>query len=372
MKIVYFTNGKINSTAAHAVNIACMCEAFQGLGHEVILVARVEDPAHFDQAAYFRSFGIRHRFAVVPVHEGKVPFLRSLRFMLGGMRVVRRIHPDLLFLRQMLDFLVVPMFPGSIIIERHAPASPNAMVRWLQGKLYTSPRVVGIVTITQPLRTLLAGAFEAVAGKIIVCSDGARLQDEGAGVKSALRSGYKVNVGYTGHLYAGRGVEVIVALAGRNPQIGFHVIGGNASDVDAWRRRTAHLPNLVFYGHLPYTVALATARSTDVLLAPYQDSVAVAGGGNTVAWMSPLKIFEYMAHSKPFICSDIPVLREVLTDGSNCLLVRCDDIDAWDSALHRLLADRDLSSRLVECARADLVERYSWDARARKIMGLVD
>ena len=198
MKIVYFTNGSINSTAANAVNIACMCEAFQGLGHQVVLVARVEDPARFDKEAYFRDFGIRHRFEVIPVHEGRVPYLRTLRFMLSGMRAVRRLSPDLIFLRLILDHLAVSMFPGRMIIERHAPASSNDLVRWMQGKLYSSPRVLGIVTITQPLRELLVGAFEAAADKIIVCSDGARLPDEEAAVESALRPGFAVNIGYTG------------------------------------------------------------------------------------------------------------------------------------------------------------------------------
>ena len=52
----------------------------------------------------------------------------------------------------------------------------------------------------------------------------------------------------------------------------------------------------------------------DILLAPYQDRVTVAQSDNitTERWMSPLKLFEYMAAGKAIICSDIPVLREIL------------------------------------------------------------
>jgi len=42
-----------------------------------------------------------------------------------------------------------------------------------------------------------------------------------------------------------------------------------------------------------------TANSCGVLLAPYQKEVAVGGGsGNTVDFMSPLKVFEYMSNKK--------------------------------------------------------------------------
>ena len=38
-------------------------------------------------------------------------------------------------------------------------------------------------------------------------------------------------------------------------------------------------------------------------------------------WMSPLKVFEYMAAGKPILASDIPALREMLRDGDTALLL---------------------------------------------------
>ncbi len=84
--------------------------------------------------------------------------------------------------------------------------------------------------------------------------------------------------------------------------------------------------------------------------------------------MSPLKMFEYMAAGKPIISSDLPVLREVLEDGRNAILVPADDLAAWESAIHRLSGDPDLGLRLGEAARRDLHERYTWDARAGRVL----
>jgi glycosyltransferase involved in cell wall biosynthesis len=87
--------------------------------------------------------------------------------------------------------------------------------------------------------------------------------------------------------------------------------------------------------------------------------------------MSPLKIFECMAHAKPIVSSDLPVLREVLTDEVNALLCDPDDIESWVNAIERLRKDQDLRARLAERARLDFDTNYSWAKRADKIAALL-
>ena len=65
--------------------------------------------------------------------------------------------------------------------------------------------------------------------------------------------------------------------------------------------------------------------------------VRIAGGGETAAWMSPLKVFGYMAAAKPILCSDLPVLREVIEDGRNGILVPPDDPAAWARVCQTLM-----------------------------------
>ena len=372
MKIVYFTNAIIDSSAANAVNIACMCEAFQSLGHQVTLIARSKDPSTFSETVYFQNFDITSQFRVIPIFDGKVPFLRTFLFFYNGMRAARRLKPALVYSRFWIDFAAVLMFPVKLVIERHSPAFKNPIVRKIQAKLYQSARVLAIVTITDPLRKLLSEALPHVTNKILVLSDGARVRSDLSAGKPVTLDLFEVNVGYTGHLYAGRGIEVIAELARVNPMIGFHIIGGNESDVDRWKKQASRLSNLIFYGHVSHADGLASARKMDVLLAPYQDITTVSGIGNTSGWMSPLKIFEYMSHKVPFICSNIPVIREVLEDGRNCLLVSCADVNAWNNALQRLLVNRNMAKMIADNAYADLSINYCWNTRAMKILAAID
>jgi len=174
--------------------------------------------------------------------------------------------------------------------------------------------------------------------------------------------------GYFGHLYAGRGVEIIEAMAGRRPNCLFIVFGGNDAEVDARRTANRHA-NLRFMGHVPHPIARRAMAAVDVLLMPYQRSVSIGvDGHDTARWMSPMKMFEYLAAGVPVISSDLPVLREVLNDGSNCLLVPPDQPEAWVAALDRLIDEPDLAAALGERAHAEYRNKHSWTRRAEALL----
>ncbi|MCD8568755.1 MAG: glycosyltransferase [Geovibrio sp.] len=82
--------------------------------------------------------------------------------------------------------------------------------------------------------------------------------------------------------------------------------------------------------------------------------------------MSPLKIFEYMASKKPIICSDLPVLREVLNE-NNSILVQCDSTGEWVEAISRL-KDEQLRGKLAAKAYDDFSEHYTWLKRAESVL----
>ena len=132
----------------------------------------------------------------------------------------------------------------------------------------------------------------------------------------------------------------------------------------------ASLANLHLHGFRPPAEVERYRIAFDILLAPYQRKVSVAGGGTTTTekWMSPLKVFEYMAAGKAIICSDMPVLQEVLVDKQNALLCDPENIDSWEEALIILSQNENMRIQLGEAARNDFVRRYSWYSRAEKLL----
>jgi len=84
--------------------------------------------------------------------------------------------------------------------------------------------------------------------------------------------------------------------------------------------------------------------------------------------MSPLKIFEYMAAGKAMLCSDLPVLREVLIHEQTALLCDPENPEGWVRALKRLRDDVDLRKRLGKTARREFMAKYTWKTRAESIL----
>lgn len=79
-----------------------------------------------------------------------------------------------------------------------------------------------------------------------------------------------------------------------------------------------------------------------------------------------MKMFEYMAHGKAIVASDLPALREILNDG-NSMLVDPESPGTWISAI-RSLADPDKARRLGLAAKKDFDARHTWRKRAEAIL----
>ncbi|NQU86075.1 MAG: glycosyltransferase, partial [Mariniphaga sp.] len=160
------------------------------------------------------------------------------------------------------------------------------------------------------------------------------------------------------------------SMASARPDVLFLVFGGNDSQVKTFQNNNRQA-NLKFMGYKQYTLSKRLMLLVDFLLMPYQDKVSIGiPGHDTAQWMSPMKMFEYMASGVPVISSDLPVLREILKHGKNSYLVPPDDPDKWIAALDYLLSNRAVADSLGKCAHSDYRENHTWKQRANYIMNL--
>jgi glycosyltransferase involved in cell wall biosynthesis len=99
---------------------------------------------------------------------------------------------------------------------------------------------------------------------------------------------------------------------------------------------------------------VALYRAADVVVYPYR-AITTSGALATG-----------LALGKTIAASDLPVFRELLTDGENALLTTPLDTDALGDALVRLLEDPALRERLAERVRAMRFGDESWLSIAEK------
>lgn len=124
----------------------------------------------------------------------------------------------------------------------------------------------------------------------------------------------------------------------------------------------ARFVGIVSHSEIPQVISAA-----DVAVAPYPKM-------DRDLWLSPMKLYEYMASGAPIVASAIGQIIDVITDGKNGLLVPAEDPTAMASAIKGLLGDPALRSQLGSRARNDAVHKHSWDrylARLGRVLSAV-
>ncbi len=121
---------------------------------------------------------------------------------------------------------------------------------------------------------------------------------------------------------------------------------------------------VVFMGMVAHSEVPGVLAAADIAVVPYpalQQDV----------WLSPMKLFEYMASGTAIVASRVGQVAEVLSDGETGLLVQPGDSAAMGKALIGLLKDDARRLHCGQMARRRAVERHSWDqycSRLEQIM----
>lgn len=388
MKIAVIAPTQIPARRANTLQVMKMTQALAAIGHTVFLLApgaagHAAAASAADWESLARHYGLQQVFPIEWLPAA--PALRRYDYSWRTVDRARRWQAELIYTRLPQAAALASQMGLPTILEIHdmpqGTLGPRMLHWFIKGK-----GAHRLVVITRALRTDLQSRFglSADSSLIVVAPDGVDLQryqglpspeqarlalthSAPAGWEAVLPPD-RFTAGYTGHLYAGRGVDLLLQVAARLPEMNFLVAGGEPQDVERARQsaRSAHLDNLQLTGFVPNADLPLYQAACDVLLMPYQRQVAASSGGDISRYLSPMKLFEYLASERPILSSDLPVLQEVLNP-ENALLLPADDIEAWVAALRRLQAEPGLRRRLASQARQDAQE-YTWEARAAKIL----
>lgn len=371
MRIAYLSNSVVPSRQANSVHVVNMAAALASLGHEVVLWAYPGEPlatggSRNGIAEIAEFYGVPGRFTLRCFEPSGLPGRTTIDALKSGLEV-RRSKVDLVIGRHPKACAIAALAGVPVVFETHQPITwyPRPDRLLLRAAIWRRA-FRGIVTISLPLQEILRQETGFAESDFLLCHDAATSHE---GVeRMPLGTADRPQVGYVGHLYRGRGVDLIVEVARRIPEADFHLIGGTAEDIAVWSQYAEGVSNLVFHGFVPPYQVAAMRLGCDILLAPYQSDTSIPGGRVTAQWMSPLKIFEYMSSGTVFVASDLPVFIGVLRDRHNCLLAPPDSLLAWERTIRELIAAPALRDRLGAQAQQDFLERFTWRARAQKIV----
>lgn len=152
-----------------------------------------------------------------------------------------------------------------------------------------------MIVISSELKNVFMNEY-GVSENIIEClSDGVTLENfEGISYEIPIKNQNELDIGYVG-LYKGSGIELITELSILDLQDRYSVIGGTEIEQLQYKNKESRVH---FSEHIPNAEVPKRLSQFDILLMPYQVGATDAWGNAKWRWMSPMKMFEYMAAGK--------------------------------------------------------------------------
>ncbi len=392
-RIVYLANVRLPTEKAHGYQICKMCEAFTLNGAEIHLFhpyRRQVDP-HLKGQGVFDYYGIQPIFEIHTVKNLDVvplsrvvpqPLFRLMFFIHAfiwayyATWVARGYKGDFYYTREATIAFWLTRMGLPTVYEVHVV--PERVQKWLLKRFARHSALRLVVVLTSFIRDrLLDMGFPPE--KIVVWPDAVDL-----GMFDPLPSKEECRrqlglplerpiIGYIGRFRTmgmEKGIPELIHAVKALPSINrvaplFLAVGGPMESVpvylDLARRIGVSLDKLRFVDRVPNAEVPCWIKTFDVAVAPFPQTDHYA------YFMSPLKLFEYMATGVPIVATELPSVREILHHGRNAWLVPPENPNALAEGIYHILKNPDLARRLARQAQED-VRRYTWKRRAASIL----
>jgi glycosyltransferase involved in cell wall biosynthesis len=395
MRIAYCTNVRLPSERAHGHQIAQVCDALVQLGHDVTIFAPKRwNPVKEEYHSYYRSDArvkLHYLRAFDPNMHGistGLPGLMFANWTTGcATRCALQTEPfdsahgkqfDLLYTRApaLLGKLLQTGMP--VVLELHQ--LPRFGLRRFARRCN---KCAIVACLTSPMRDRLL-ELGVHPDRLIVEGDAvdlARFQNLPSREEARKALGVSTNrivVGYVGRLKTlgmEKGVShLLQALKKLQPFDSAHgkpeakffglVVGGPDGDKQQYEAQARSLglteKDVRFTGEVSAHDVPAALAACDILAMPFPDLPHYRNH------MSPLKMFEYMAANRVMITSDLPTVRDVLSE-KTAVFCAPGDVQSLADALVFVANHSDEAKERAATARS-LVERHTWLERMKRIL----
>lgn len=375
-EIYYIGNARMPTEKAHGSQIAKMCESFALKGTEVVLVVpRRLNPIKEDVFNYYslkKNFKITRLPTLDLVKFGRLGFwIQALSFAFSVRFLGRIPKKAIIYSRDNISFFLLRNLPNKMFLEIHDEVKPGFIWR---GAL---ERANGLVFTNRFKRDKAARDFGISLEKTLIWPNAVDLELFNIDVNQS-EARKKLGLPDNGFLacYIGKfktmgrekGIREIIEAAGllKEDDIKVVLVGGEAEDIKEGKKlaeAAGASGRLTFVPAVPWRVVPLYLKAADVLLMPFPNTRHYALA------MSPRKMFEYMASGRPIIATNLPAIREILSEKEVFFL---DNLSGEKIAKMILFVKGNPILAEEKASRAlSLAKGLSWSQRAADILSFI-
>jgi len=373
MKIACITTSQIPSSTANSIQAMKVCHALKQCGADVRLWVPKFQTTSWDELAAL--YGLQEEFPVEWLSFRKA--LKQYDFCWRAVEEAKKWGAEVLYTWALQSAVFAQRRMLTTVMEFHD--FPMGKIGPLLFKQYIQhqQKTLSLTTTTALAHGLEKRyGFSFQQGSLQIAPNGTDPQryanlPSPSEARRQLGLEENVTVGFTGHFYRGRGVDLLLEIAINLPQVSFLWVGGKEEHVKPWREelKNRKINNVTMTGFIPNQQLPLYQAACDILVMPYGKKISGSSGGDIARVINPMKMFDYMASGRAIIASEIPVFHEVLSE-QTALFCPPDDSQAWGNAIRQLAKNKALREKLAHNA-SQLSQQYSWAARAGKSLDLI-
>ena len=246
----------------------------------------------------------------------------------------------------------------------------DGLARWIEIRAYQKCDVLACVSET--LKEILVRDFNISAEKIVLVPNGVDVNFINPERHAPKRIFPGFTIGFVGSLYAWAGLDILFEalheLRAEGLELSLVIVGDGAMKA-IWEKQVQQLGldnHVAFLGRLSSSLVPQYIAGFDV---GYSGQVQLQMGK---MYLSPMKLYEYMAMAKPVIASSFEDAQRLVSDSKTGFLFRPGDKNDLKRALIQAFHSRELLPEMGNLARQEIEINHSWTVRVKTLVEAVE
>lgn len=357
-KVIYITDLSLPSNKAQSVHIFKMIDNLLSFMNEaLIFFPYINKKVKIKNVYKYFNLHTKKKIQLISVLN-KISLFNSISRLGYGFKVALKLKSEtsLIISRSLISSFFLTLFRVKHFLEIHQELKGLTKFLFINLKFINSNQIIKVIFISKGLSDF----YKLDNKKFIILHDGCDLRD--FKFREKIKKKIK-NIYYLGSFYKGRGIDIIKKLAILCPEYNFYLYGLRDEKIKSFK-------NFKVFSVVSYKETLKLIKKADLLLMPYQSKISINSmnyNDDISNFISPLKMFEYLASSIPLISSDLKVLREVLINRKNSILIKnFSDALAWRKAIKELDDNFYLRKKISKNSILT-AKKNTWETRSKKI-----
>lgn len=354
-KLLYISESNFPNDSANVIATLKMCSSFARFIETDLLSLSCKN----DFNKIKKNFLLQNRFRIIPFFKRpkKINLLVRLIILFKTIRKINKENYHYIITRSVFLSVFLSYLGHRNILEFHHPNTGITKLVFLIYKRLFKNKLQRFVLINKNINKEL----KIPKKKYIVLDTSIDLSNFNFKIKTKKNSCV-----YIGSLFKGKGFEIVYKLAKLLKNVNFYVYG-KITYLDK-KNYNLNLRNLKIFPYQKYKKIPKIINSHKICLMPYLEKVYMRSSSISIeSYMSPIKLFEYLACGKVIIASRMKVYSHILKNRFNCYLSEPENIDLWEKKIKYVLKNYNKTKK-IRINAYNTSKKFDADLRAKKIL----